>query len=60
MDQNDFFTVCRVDVDTQTYHKEPFPDSWVFLGGRVMLERMPLEPSPPHNPVFDLPGKGLD
>ncbi|RME80599.1 MAG: aldehyde ferredoxin oxidoreductase, partial [Caldilineae bacterium] len=44
---NDFFTVWRINVRTQTLVREPVPESWQKLGGRALVARALLDEVPP-------------
>jgi len=59
----DFFSVWRINVRTQTFTKEQVPDTWMDLGGRglltqILLDEVPptCEPLGPYNKLIFAPG----
>lgn len=58
-----FFSIWRVNVHTQSFTREPEPESWQHLGGRglsarILLDEVPpaCEPLGPYNKLVFAPG----
>lgn len=58
-----FFSIWRVNVRTQSFTREPVPESWQHLGGRglsarILLDEVPpaCEPLGPYNKLVFAPG----
>ncbi len=63
MQQNDFFSVWRINLKEQSLIKEAIPDNWAPLGGRALLARILVDDVPatcdplgPNNKLIFAPG----
>ncbi len=63
MENNEFFSIWRVNMRTRSFAREPVPEAWRKLGGRGLLTRILLdedvatcEPLGPNNKLVFAPG----
>ena len=59
----DFFSIWRVNIRSQSLRREPVPETWNHLGGRALLARIMVDdvlatcdPLGPHNKLIFAPG----
>jgi aldehyde:ferredoxin oxidoreductase len=62
-DNQDFFTIWRVNVRTHSFNREPVPETWIRRGGRGLLAKILVDEVPgtcdalgPNNKLIFAPG----